>query len=105
MVVAMLSSSISVILLSDKNPLNSFSFSSNTYTFQQTYNALGCGKNAFFFAFFRKIILLIPLIYLLPFILPSYGVYAVVLAEPISDLMTTILNGIYFKHFVKKTLA
>ena len=74
-------------------------------TFQQTYNALGCGKNAFFFAFFRKIILLIPLIYLLPFILPSYGVYAVVLAEPISDLMTTILNGIYFKHFVKKTLA
>ena len=66
---------------------------------------LGCGKNAFFFAFFRKIILLIPLIYLLPFILPSYGVYAVVLAEPISDLMTTILNGIYFKHFVKKTLA
>ena len=30
-------------------------------TFQQTYNALGCGKNAFFFAFFRKIILLIPL--------------------------------------------
>ena len=74
-------------------------------TFQQTYNALGCGKNAFFFAFFRKIILLIPLIYLLPFILPSYGVYAVVLAEPISDLMTTILNGVYFKHFVKKTLA
>ena len=47
----------------------------------------------------------IPVDNLLPFILPSYGVYAVVLAEPISDLMTTILNGVYFKHFVKKTLA
>ena len=73
-------------------------------TFQQTYNALGCGKNAFFFAFFRKVILLIPLIYILPLILPSYGIFAVVLAEPISDLMTTIINGLYFKKFVKKTL-
>lgn len=74
-------------------------------TFQQTYNALGYGKNAFFFAFFRKIILLIPLIYLLPILLPHYGVFAVVLAEPISDLLTTIINGFYFKSFVIKRLS
>ena len=74
-------------------------------TFQQTYNALGYGKNAFFFAFFRKIILLIPLIYLLPILLPHYGVFSVVLAEPISDLLTTIINGIYFKSFVLKRLS
>ena len=62
-------------------------------TFQQTYNSLGEGKKAFFFAFFRKIILLIPLLYLLSEILP-WGVLAVMLAEPISDLLTTVANAL-----------
>lgn len=73
-------------------------------TFQQTYTSLGYGKRSFFFAFYRKIILLIPLIYILPILLPSYGVFAVILAEPISDILTTITNAFAFRLFVKKEL-
>jgi putative MATE family efflux protein len=72
-------------------------------TFQQTYTSLGYGKRSFFFAFYRKIILLIPLIYILPHFIDS-GVYAVMLAEPISDLLTTFTNGISFRKFIKKEI-
>jgi len=68
--------------------------------YQQSYTSLGFGARSFFFAFYRKIILLIPLIYLLPNLLP-YGVYAVILAEPISDLLTTITNTFAFRSFKK----
>lgn len=73
-------------------------------TFQQTYTSLGYGKRSFFFAFYRKIILLIPLIYILPYIFPM-GVYAVILAEPISDLLTTLTNAVAFRFFMKKELS
>lgn len=72
-------------------------------TFQHTYNALGEGKRAFFFAFYRKGILLIPLLYFLPVILP-WGVLAVVLAEPVSDFITTGTNALYFRRFIRKKL-
>ena len=72
-------------------------------TFQQTYTSFGFGKRSFFFAFYRKIILLIPLIYFLPNVI-SNGVLAVMLAEPISDLLTTITNSFSFKSFIKKHL-
>lgn len=72
-------------------------------TFQQTYTSLGFGKRSFFFAFYRKIILLIPLIYFLPNVIFN-GVLAVMLAEPISDLLTTITNSFSFKSFIKKHL-
>ena len=72
-------------------------------TFQQTYTSLGFGKRSFFFAFSRKILLLIPLIYFLPNVI-SNGVLAVMLAEPISDLLTTITNSFSFKSFIKKHL-
>lgn len=73
-------------------------------TFQQSYNSLGQGTRAFFFAFFRKIILLIPLIYILPSVLPN-GLYAVVLAEPVSDIITTVTNTIYFRFFLNHLLG
>ena len=69
--------------------------------YQQTYTSLGDGKLSFFFAFFRKVILLIPLLYLLPVVTP-WGVYAVVLAEPISDLLTTLCNKMYFGIFLNR---
>lgn len=72
-------------------------------TFQQTYNSLGEGKRSFLFAFYRKIILLIPLIYVLPMLLPN-KLMAVVLAEPISDLLTTVTNEMYFRRFIKVKL-
>ena len=72
-------------------------------TFQQSYNSLGQGGKSFFFAFFRKAILLIPLLYILPAVLP-YGLFAVILAEPISDIVTTVTNTIYFQSFLNKLL-
>lgn len=73
-------------------------------TFQQTYTSLGFGKRSFFFAFYRKIILLIPLIYILPLFIPN-GVIAVILAEPISDILTTLTNGFFFNKFIKEQLT
>ncbi len=72
-------------------------------TFQQTYNSLGEGGKAFFFAFYRKIIIMIPLIYILPALLP-WGALAVVLAEPAADLVTTGTNAVYFRRFIRKKL-
>lgn len=72
-------------------------------TFQQTYTSLGFGTRSFFFAFYRKIILLIPLIYILPLFIEN-GVLAVMLAEPISDILTTLTNGFFFRKFIKKEL-
>ena len=73
-------------------------------TFQQTYNSLGEGGRSFFFAFYRKVILLIPLLYLLPNFLGTWSVAAVVLAEPVSDFLTAATNAVYFRHFLKKKL-
>lgn len=73
-------------------------------TCQQTYNSLGDGKKSFFFAFYRKIILLIPMIFLLPHVLGHQWIY-VILAEPISDLMTTATNYIYFKSYIRQKLV
>lgn len=70
-------------------------------TFQQTYNSLGEGGKAFFFAFLRKIILLIPLLYLLPALVP-WGVLAVMMAEPISDIVTAVSNALYFRGFLNR---
>lgn len=72
-------------------------------TCQQTYTSLGEGKRSFFFAFYRKIIFLIPLLYILPEMLP-WGTLAVVLAEPIADSITTITNVLYFRYFIRKKL-
>lgn len=73
-------------------------------TCQQTYNSLGEGKKALFFAFLRKILLLIPLLYLLPELFPV-GILAVVAAEPAADLLTTISNVLYFRRFLKRKLS
>ncbi len=72
--------------------------------YQQTYTSMGEGKMSFFFAFFRKVVLLIPLLYILPAVFP-WGVMAVALAEPVSDLLTTLCNKIYFGRFLKKKLG
>ena len=73
-------------------------------TFQQTYTSLGDGTKSFFFAFLRKIILLIPLIYILPMLPLENKVMLVVLAEPIADLITTSSNSLFFKFKFLKTM-
>ena len=48
---------------------------------QQTFVAIGAAKHSLFLALFRKIIVLIPLIYILPHLFEN-KVFAVFLAEP-----------------------
>ena len=62
---------------------------------QQTFVALGEAKVSLFLAALRKIILLIPLIFILPNFLAN-KVFAVYLAEPVADILASITTGIIF---------
>lgn len=62
---------------------------------QQTFIALGNAKTSVFLAVLRKIILLIPLIYILPLFLDN-KVNAVFLAEPVADIIAVTITGILF---------
>lgn len=69
------------------------------FSCQQTFVALGEAKISLFLALLRKIILLIPLIFLLPRFL-SDKVFAVWLAEPIADICAALTTGcIFFYRF------
>ena len=65
---------------------------------QQTFIALGNAKSSLFLAVLRKIILLIPLIYLLPAILPMDKTMAVYLAEPVADFLAVTTTALLFAH-------
>lgn len=68
---------------------------------QQTFVALGEAKITLFLALFRKIILLIPLIYVLPLFF-SDKVFAVFLAEPVADIIAAVVTVLMFlKRFRK----
>lgn len=62
---------------------------------QQTFVALGEAKVSLFLALLRKIILLIPLIFILPRFLDD-KIFAVWLAEPIADILAATTTGIIF---------
>lgn len=62
---------------------------------QQTFIALGNAKTSLFLALFRKVFLLLPLIFILPSILPN-KIFAVFLAELISDVVAATVTGILF---------
>lgn len=70
---------------------------------QQTFIALGNAKVSIILALLRKVILLIPLIYILPLFLEN-KVNAVFLAEPIADtiavLITSIVAYVNFKNLL-----
>ncbi len=71
---------------------------------QQTFLALGQAKISLVLALLRKIILLIPLVFILPTFLPNQ-LNAVLLAEPIADIVATLTTVITFTIFYKKVLA
>ena len=71
---------------------------------QQSFVALGQAKVSLFMACLRKLILLIPLIFLLPVLLPDSKVFAVFLAEPISDLIAAIVTTATFLHGFNRIL-
>jgi len=60
-----------------------FVFMSFQFVGQCTFQALGKAKQAIFFSIFRKVIIVVPLTFLLPAL--GFGVDGVFLAEPISN--------------------
>ena len=62
---------------------------------QQSFMALGQAKVSLLLACLRKIILLIPLIFILPHLLPD-PVFGVFLAEPVSDILAATITTITF---------
>ena len=72
---------------------------------QQTFIAIGNAKTSLFLAILRKIILLIPLIYIMPHLLAD-PVTAVFSAEPIADAIavatTAVLFAVQFRQTMKR---
>lgn len=68
---------------------------------QQTFIALGQAKISLLLALLRKVILLIPLIYILPYLFDD-KVFAVFLAEPIADILAAVTTFCLFCKTVKK---
>ncbi len=89
---------------------------------QQSFMALGQAKVSLLMAVNRKVILLIPLLYLLPrlltgnpicaslsvsvapFVNSGSGVFAVFLAEPVSDIISAVVTTVMFVRFYRKKL-
>lgn len=73
---------------------------------QQTFVALGQAKVSLFLAMLRKIVLLIPLVYILPLFMEN-KVFGVFLAEPIADILaastTLTIFIISFPKILKKS--
>ena len=62
---------------------------------QQCFMALGQAKISLFLACLRKLILLIPLIFILPFFFENQ-VFGVFVAEPVSDIVAALVTSICF---------
>ena len=71
---------------------------------QQTFMSLGQAKLSLFIACLRKVILLLPLIYILPYFMED-KVFAVFLAEPVSDFISVAVASGLFICNIKKILA
>lgn len=71
---------------------------------QQTFIALGNAKASLFLAVLRKIILLIPLIYILPYFFTN-KVFGVFLAEPVADVLAVCTTACMFAIQFKKSMA
>lgn len=71
------------------------------YACQQTFVALGKAKESLFLAILRKIILLIPLIYILPLFLQD-KVFAIFVAEPIADILAALTTLTLFTFTSRK---
>ncbi|MEG1984887.1 MAG: MATE family efflux transporter, partial [Oscillospiraceae bacterium] len=71
---------------------------------QQTFIAIGNAKSSLFLAILRKILLLIPLIYILPMFMADKTT-AVFMAEPFADFIAVISTaGLFFYQFKRAML-
>ena len=71
---------------------------------QQTFIAIGNAKTSFFLACLRKIILLIPLIYILPMFFADKA-FAVFLAEPVADFIAVATTVTLFRKQFKRAVG
>lgn len=71
---------------------------------QQTFLALGQAKISIRLALLRKIVLLIPLIFILPRFFQN-KLQAVLMAEPVADIIAAVTTTLCFSAFYKKTLV
>lgn len=71
---------------------------------QQTFVAIGNAKNSLFLAILRKLILLIPLIYILPNFFED-KTFAVFLAEPVADFIAVSVTATLFFFTFRKEMA
>lgn len=70
---------------------------------QSTLLSLGQAKISLFLALLRKIMLLVPLIFILPMIIED-KLFAVLLSEPIADITAVLITIMCFIRFYNKTL-
>ncbi len=63
---------------------------------QQTFIALGNAKTSVFLALLRKVLLLIPLIFIMPHIIKSNPVLGVFVAEPVADFIAVCVTAVMF---------
>ena len=73
-------------------------------TGQSTYTALGMARHALFFSLFRKAILVIPLVFILPNMF-NLGVLGVFAAEPVSDVIGGTACFVTMKIATRRKLA
>ena len=72
---------------------------------QQAFVALGQAKTSLIMACLRKLILLIPLIFILPLLFAEeHKAMAVFLAEPISDILAALVTTVTFFLFFRKLM-
>lgn len=71
---------------------------------QQTFLALGRAKISLFLALLRKVVLLVPLIFILPNFTEN-GLFGVLLAEPVADIVACATTVISFAVFYRNTLS
>ena len=70
---------------------------------QQTFVALGNAKTSLFLAVWRKIILLVPLIYILPCFFADKA-FAVFLAEPVADFGAVVMTSVMFYRQFRRSM-
>ena len=70
---------------------------------QQAFMALGQAKVSLLLACLRKLVLLIPLIFILPLFLED-KVFAVFVAEPVSDILAATVTTVTFFRFFRKQM-
>lgn len=71
---------------------------------QMTFTSLGRAKSSIIVAVMRKFVLLVPLIYIMPALMPSNQVMAIYMAEPIADTISVTFTAILFSFEFKKAL-